>query len=437
MKITFVHNACQIIEHQGYRLLCDPWLTPGAFEGSWFPRRPLRTTVALLGKIDGVYVSHLHPDHFDPVVLAQLPKTIDVIVHRGNGMLPMQMRELGFERVMAFPGSELTARVGPFDVTVFGPFQDHPFHDRQMPSDLDSALLLRAGKTSLFNANDNLLTVEAARRVRTTFGAPTMFQMAFNAAGPYPACFRNLSHDQKIAERDRILDRNLTNFARVADEMGAVLTMPFAGSYRLSGGLTHLNQYLAVVDELAFAARADPMVVNSTMLSLREGDTFDLEDFSFVSGYLGPADGWTDTKINWPEPDYRDLAEWLGTHMEAACTNFNEACIRARYRPDGVVIFNAGIAGVTSTLGVPEHGATACYLKPIHAARLLLGTSIWNHLEIGCYIEFDRLPNHYDPDLHVMLNQFKLPRSLLASATETFPRHLREAVGLSPAHEMA
>ena len=44
-----------------------------------------------------------------------------------------------------------------------------------------------------------------------------------------------------------------------------------------------------------------------------------------------------------------------------------------------------------------------CALDPRLLRRILDRSSHWNNAEIGCHIEFNRVPNNYQPDLHTAL----------------------------------
>src|SRR5206468_5563814 len=89
-SIGFVANACVVIDVPPSRILCDPWLTDGAFDGSWFHFPPLRTTPADLQDITHIYLSHIHPDHFDPVTLRQLPKVPVILCGSAQPWLRLQ-----------------------------------------------------------------------------------------------------------------------------------------------------------------------------------------------------------------------------------------------------------------------------------------------------------------------------------------------------------
>ena len=66
MKFEFIGNACGIFHgSKGTKVLCDPWIVDGVFEGSWFHYPPLKTKISDLQNVDAIYLSHIHPDHFD------------------------------------------------------------------------------------------------------------------------------------------------------------------------------------------------------------------------------------------------------------------------------------------------------------------------------------------------------------------------------------
>ena len=66
MKFKFIGNAGGIFTGpNGTTILCDPWIVDGVFESSWFHYPPLKTKVKDLQNVDGIYVSHIHPDHYD------------------------------------------------------------------------------------------------------------------------------------------------------------------------------------------------------------------------------------------------------------------------------------------------------------------------------------------------------------------------------------
>ena len=80
MQVTYLGHAAIILEAGGTRILMDPWLTDPTYHGTWWHYPPLELGVRDLPRIDYLYVSHEHPDHFDPPTLPQLDKDVHVVI---------------------------------------------------------------------------------------------------------------------------------------------------------------------------------------------------------------------------------------------------------------------------------------------------------------------------------------------------------------------
>lgn len=109
MRLTLVRHATLIVELGGRRLLVDPMLgAAGAYPpiaSSPRPRpNPLVELPPLeLEPLDGVLVTHLHNDHWDPAAAAALPKALPVLTQPES---VERLREDGFADVRAV-GDEL------------------------------------------------------------------------------------------------------------------------------------------------------------------------------------------------------------------------------------------------------------------------------------------------------------------------------------------
>src|SRR5262249_3015729 len=120
MKVTYIGHACMMLESQGTRILMDPWMTDPTYHGTWWHYPPLAMGVRDLPALDYLYVSHEHPDHFDPPTLRQLDKRVRVIIANfKRKRFRDRLAALGFEDIheVAFGeeyplnGSGLTIRL--------------------------------------------------------------------------------------------------------------------------------------------------------------------------------------------------------------------------------------------------------------------------------------------------------------------------------------
>ncbi len=268
MKITFITNACAIYEAEGFKLLSDPWLTEPAF-GSWVHDPPLETLIEDVLDVDAIYISHIHADHCDPGTLKHFPRDIPLIC-LNDRFTSRHLERMGFTAVEPLVNDQIYS-LGPFDLTMFGPFAKHPHYECDIGNVLDSALLFTAGERRVLNCNDNTPTVEKARWLREAYGPFDVVQLNYNNAGPYPACFPQV--DRK-AEAAKCIERNLAHMGEVARALGAKYTMPFAGAYKLGHGKEHLNEFLGTCSaEYAGAYLAQHDI---RPLVLKEGESIDL-----------------------------------------------------------------------------------------------------------------------------------------------------------------
>ncbi|MEX0781217.1 MAG: MBL fold metallo-hydrolase [Dehalococcoidia bacterium] len=83
LAITYVGHATVLVEMGGARILTDPLL-----RSSFGPIRRVCPVPRpeQIGRVDGVVVSHLHHDHFDPRSLASLGNDLPVVVPSGAGV---------------------------------------------------------------------------------------------------------------------------------------------------------------------------------------------------------------------------------------------------------------------------------------------------------------------------------------------------------------
>jgi len=424
MKFRFIGNACGVfIGSHGTTLLCDPWLRDGVFEGSWCHFPKLRATPSDFHAVDAVYLSHLHPDHFDERTFDfEKSKPIFLLDHPPN-FLQKKLYKLGYHNLVTIKNRE-TMSFREFSITLFSPFANHPFHESAVGNLIDSAMLVSSGGSSALNANDNTLTVEAARELRETYGEVSLALLNYNAAGPYPSCFDNLSEQEKLAEHSRILSRNFEHLRQVALTLKPRWVMPFAGSYVLGGRLRHKNAYLgtATWDECAswLASRG---VGDSGLVLLREGDVLDVASGQADNEYV-PLDRAEMQRyierdlatIKYPyEEDPLPSATLLIQDSRTAAGLMRQRMTRFGLHSEFVValrLYDEAYQiypefGIDS--GSPgDEKRLQLQLDERLLRRILDRGAQWNNAEIGGHVSFVRTPNVYDVDLHTALQFFHL-----------------------------
>lgn len=427
MKLTHIDNACCIYESQGFKLLADPWLTDGAFEGSWFHYPPLVTTFDYIKDIDVLYISHLHPDHFDEKILKQFVQqnaAIPVIVlDKEPNFLKRKLKDIiGFTNIIPIKDQE-SFDIGPFVITMYAPFTTHPFDKSELGNFIDSAIVVESNGKVVLNANDNTPTLSSARMLKEHHGQFTVVQLKDSLAGAYPSCFRNLSDTEKLYEASRLIKRQLSAMCEIAKELETDWFQPFAGDYQLGGYLANKNKFLGVAGkkfsaEFIASKAIKPLVLN-------EQGSIDLITGELKATYRSniiPYDKWTkqvkQTRFAYESEVQPNLLE-MESLLKAARQKLWTKQEQLNFKPVYNISVNYGSSHyycfclhdpIDDAFFIPhEHSLDSfdliCYLDSRLLYRILTRKSHWNNADVGCHIDYRR-KGEYNPDVHMIMSFF-------------------------------
>ena len=83
ISVRYIYSACVVIETEDIKILCDPWFTQGVYDGSWFQFPLIKNPLDIIGDVDIIFISHIHPDHYDPKFLNQYFNILEMLVSQG------------------------------------------------------------------------------------------------------------------------------------------------------------------------------------------------------------------------------------------------------------------------------------------------------------------------------------------------------------------
>lgn len=422
MKLKFISNACCIVESDaGTKIVSDPWLDDGVFEGSWCHFHKLKTTWGDLQSVDAVYVSHVHPDHFDERFF-QFPKDTPMIVlDHGLNFIHKNLIRMGYTNLVKIKSHEAVTFMD-FTLTLFAPFAGNNFFEEntKLGNLIDSGIVYEADNQKIFNANDNNPNPKACKELKDRFGVFDISMMNYNAAGPYPACFTNLNDDEKISEHFNNLERNVDYLHENLKILNSKYFLPFAGAYALGGKLSYKNRYLGTMtwDKCIEMLNKKDSIEGTEYIALNEGTTFDCSsgepdceyqpiDQNEIEDYIES----TLSKLKYPyELDLMPNKLKLEEDISTAVLSMNKRLERIKLVPD-MSVFLKVLEKEIPIIEVSENlskGSIKCTMDMRLLRRILDRSSHWNNAEIGCHIEFFRKPNHYSPDMHTALQFFHM-----------------------------
>lgn len=108
MKLQLIRNATLRITYAGRQFVTDPFLASKHTISSFAGKSPNPlvdlpcTPEEVVGGVETAIISHLHPDHFDPLAQQLLPKEIQVFCQPGDEFM---LAGMGFQNVRAIQNS--------------------------------------------------------------------------------------------------------------------------------------------------------------------------------------------------------------------------------------------------------------------------------------------------------------------------------------------
>src|SRR5437660_997314 len=217
MKVTYYGQACMLIEVAGRRSLTDPWLTEGAYFGTWFHTHLLSDVGLSVDDvasrpIDYLFLSHEHPDHVDPATLRGLKGVPVLICKFPTPRFRQHLEGMGLGNVREIePGQAVDCGDG-LRLTIFSTAEYIN----------DSALLVEGDGRRLLNETDCKLPYDVLKRIAEPgldigfymFSGATWFPMMYD----YPQQWMR----QQVLRRRRALLKSFVQRIRLTRPRFAV-----------------------------------------------------------------------------------------------------------------------------------------------------------------------------------------------------------------------
>jgi len=182
MRVTYYGQACLLIEAAGKKILTDPWLTEGAYFGTWFHTHLLAdagVTIENVTKdIDYVFLSHEHQDHVDPETLRHLKRDTPVLICKFlTSKFRRYLESLGLTNIIEVPSGERRVLSEDLEITILATAEYTN----------DAALLVESENCRVLNETDCKLGYKDLQKIGEK-GIDVGFFM-FSGANWYPMMY--------------------------------------------------------------------------------------------------------------------------------------------------------------------------------------------------------------------------------------------------------
>lgn len=292
MQVKYIYSACLEINCGGFRILTDPWFTDGIYDGSWYQYPKIDPFDYITEKPNLIYISHIHPDHYDPTFLKKLYKKFGQVKTIIPDLKYNSLRKKG-----ALDGIDLIP-IRSYSNEAVDFFIEE--NDTGSISDIDSALFVHEKSTghTLLNLNDcifNLAQNETLKEIIKSFTKKLdILTLGYTGAGPYPQTFYDHTTEIDVLKKEA-KKKKLSFFNRYLEYVNyfdARHNIPFAGEYILGGKLGVLNDYRGVADAIEIKGIDSKAIIfhSGGMIdltsNLKEGIRFEKHDKNLMEDYI-------------------------------------------------------------------------------------------------------------------------------------------------------
>ena len=442
MKIQYLQNAAVIIENEGEKILCDPWLVDGCYYGSWYHYPKFDFKPEEFDDVNYIYISHIHPDHFDIRTLEILKKDIPVLIHEfPEKFLKRNIEKIGF-KVIELPNNKRTK----LDKTwinvlaadncdpeicsrVFGcNFDNKNFGTNQ----IDTMSVIDNDNQVIVNTNDCPFEIGefTARIVKESYKKIDLLMVGYTGASDYPITY-DLDLETKASEANKKKIKRLKDAIDYIQIIDPKYYLPFAGRYVLGGKLSTLTKFKgeSKLDE-GYQYIKNSLKNNKNIgIILNSKSYFDIDDGEASTSYIpedpGERKQYILDVLSLKKMDYEDdmkpeLNEIISL-ISKSFERFERHRKQINYSTDTKIII---FLDSENLLVIPVIGQKYELVKSNSFVfpekylyvkmdlkllkRILQGPQYahWDNACIGCHISWKRVPNVYDMSLMYCLKFF-------------------------------
>jgi UDP-MurNAc hydroxylase len=430
MKIINIGGATAILEHNGKRMLFDPWMNEGILYGSWFHWPPLKMSIADLGHLDYIYISHIHEDHCSPETIRHLNRDAEIIIMDREPQVPNFVRQFLRYNKFEFKKVHLIRPQTPQEIApglTVDMITTDPEHEFNWL--VDSGLILNWDGFLIYNANDCTPYPAGIEYIKRNYKQLDLALIPYAGGSGYPGTYSNLTHEEKLGERERIFKNRMDLFVSTAKELNPKYVMPFADQYVIGGSRGAINKYSPhppapgyVQEHLTKIGMEDKLVILNSGQSwdFSTGEKIPPVPYRFYtekerSDYIVSL---RDRKYDHEKITMRDAVP-VARLVTAARARLWEAQKRLNKFPDYNYyfyvenmnkLFRVDLKSQAAEELDPKTPLVQPYLKKTLSSTLfamcLINHISWNMADGAFFFEYEREPNVYVKDAYTMINYF-------------------------------
>lgn len=268
--IKFLSHACARIGTKKTSLIMDPWLIGSCYWRSWWNYPPVERDSLDDLKVDAIYITHVHWDHWHgPSLKKFFSKDTLIITHdEPNKRSIDDLRAIGFKNIKLLKHGE-TFEMGDIKIT---PYQFGLFLN-------DSALVVETPEMKLLNANDCKIAGAALRSIIKRHG-PFDFALRSHSSANDRVCYSLESNDLIFDDKDHYS----RSFALFMNAVRPKYAVPFASNHcHLHKEVYDMNILVNDPFKLETFLNDNNLLIDSELKIMLSGDLWSSEGGFFIN----------------------------------------------------------------------------------------------------------------------------------------------------------
>jgi UDP-MurNAc hydroxylase len=217
VQFSVLSHACILVRTDSITLLVDPWLIGSCYWRSWWNYPPVSPNILNGIKIDAVYITHVHWDHWHgPSLKKYISKDTLIITHdEPNKRSYRDLKSIGYHNIRLIKhGGSVNLKDIKLTIYQFGLFQN------------DSALVVESHGLTLLNANDCKIAGSSLRTIIKRHG-PFDFALRSHSSANDRVCYALESGDYSFDDKDHYS----RSFALFMNAVKPKYAVPFASNH--------------------------------------------------------------------------------------------------------------------------------------------------------------------------------------------------------------
>lgn len=260
-EIKTLSHASLLIGYGDKRIIMDPWLIGSCYWRSWWNYPPVERDLVDNLKVDAIYITHVHWDHWHGPSLKNLfPKDTLIITHdEPNKRSVNDLKKIGFTNIKLLKHGE-TFELGGLKIT---PFQFGLFLN-------DSAVVVETPDIKLLNANDCKIAGAALRSIIKRHG-PFDFALRSHSSANDRVCYTLESGGYLFDDKDHYNK----SFALFMEAVKPRYAVPFASNHcHLHKDVYEMNNLVNDPFKLESYLKANELLTDVELKIMLSGDSW-------------------------------------------------------------------------------------------------------------------------------------------------------------------